>query len=76
MDPGVLLGQTRAQIDAAARRLEGSPFAALAADLRAVELGVVGGAVEARLTLPEARLRALVSELGRPSSVKPPTTRP
>lgn len=76
MDPGVLLGQTRAQIDAAARRLEGSPFAALAADLRAVELGVVGGAVEARLTLPEARLRALVSELGRPSSVKPPTARP
>lgn len=62
-EAGALLGQVRAQLDLAARRLDGSPLAALAAELRAVELGVVGDAVEARLTLPEARLRALVSEL-------------
>ncbi len=55
-----LLGEARAWLEAAAKRLEGTPWAPFAADLRAVELGVEGGAIEARLTLPVARLRELV----------------
>lgn len=60
-EPQALLGEARAWLEAAAKRLDGTPWAPFAADLRAVELGVEGGAIEARLTLPAARLREFVA---------------